>query len=326
MLSLACSSLAELSPTATPMPTATSTPRPIPTNTSTPAGPVSNTGNPIIVSAGDLSLSNELYEHPSGLLSFYPITGWKIEASDYFVSMIDPNTGVGYYITITNTGYKLDKDAFTAFRTNMEGYYTFRNGYQEISNNTNDSINLHVIEKIYDQEGIEVYASSIYQQYDNIIYDIEMIGGTEFAQTNSPHIIMFNSFTQTITIDNEIASDLPLYQYSWTYQPQDINASLVVPYAWSYQVDESTSAESVYFFSPDNNAVTQFVIFKNTPKYNQQQGFDSAMVWLNSAHSNNANDIQPGDISEIQPGLYLFGWSSQSGETVGAMTYDVRIP
>jgi hypothetical protein len=308
------------------VPTATFTPTPLPTSTPTQAFPVSADGSPIVASVGDLSLSNELYDHLSGMVTFYPMQGWDIEALDYLISMVEPDTGVGFYITITNTGYELDPDAYTAFRNNMEEFYTFRDGYEEISRNSNESINLHVTEKIYNQDNAQIYASSTYQQFDNVILTIEMIGGIDFALTNGPHIIMYNSFTQTITFDSQKASELPLYQYTWTYRALDVNASLVVPFAWSAQFDDTSNFETASFFSPDYNAATQFVIFKNTPKYNQQQGFDSAMVWLNAAHSNNANDVQPADVSEIEPGLYLFGWSSQSGATIGAMTYDIRIP
>lgn len=326
ILSLACSSLAELSPTATPVPTATFTPTLAPTNTPTPSGPLSATGDPLVVSVGDLALSDELYEHPSGFVSFYPLQGWDIEASDYLVSMVDPETNVGFYITITNTGYELDQDAYATFRSNMEEYY-MTDGYQEVSSNSDASIGVYVIEKVYNLENTQMYASSFYQQFDNIILTIEMIGTVDFAQSNSPHIIMYNSFTQTVTVDLDKSSKLPLYQFTWTYQPQDINASLIVPFAWTYQVDETSSLSSAYFFAPDNNAATQFVIVKNTPKYNQQLGFDAVMVWLNATHSNNANDVELfGEVSELEPGLYLFGWTSQASGKFGTMTYDIRIP
>lgn len=330
-LSLACSSVAELSPTATPLPTSTFTPAP-PTNTPTPEGPVSTTGNPLVASVGDLKLFGIRYQHPNGLASFYPMEGWDIEETDYSVSMTHPETGVNYYISVTNTGYMLDETSFENFRLIMEEIYTLQANYTEISAGSNPDIQLYYVEKTYtgfDEE--TYYAYSIYQQFDNVIYTIEVSGKEAFVQANpaNPYRIMFDSFTQTIEIDSTIAAEYPMYQQSWVYTPDDNNVSLEVPWAWAYYPDSvDETFHYTYFYSPDYLAGVE-LIRQDTVKLTKETGLDFALTYLNLLHSGEANDVKInlyGELQELETGKYMTDWQSETSGKIGNILYDIRIP
>lgn len=332
VLSLACSSVAELSATATPLPTSTFTPTPPPTSTPTPAGPVSTTGNPIVTSVGDLSLSNERYEHPNGFVSFYPMEGWEISETDYSVAMTDPETGVYYYLSVTNTGYALDADSFENYRTIMEEFYTFQSNYTEIDTGSNPSIQLHYVEKTYTgSDGVDYYAYSLYQQFDSVIFLLEVAGKAAHVQAEptNPYRIMFDSFGQTMEVDSELASEFPMYQQTWTYTPDDIDGSIVAPWAWGYLSDSlDETYHYTYFYSPDSLAMIEF-IRQDTVKLTKELGLDFAVNYLNLLHSGDANDIkinQFGELQELETGLYLFDWQSETSGEIGTMLYDTRIP
>lgn len=332
VLSLACSSVAELSATATPLPTSTFTPTPPPTSTPTPAGPVASDGSTLVTKFGDLELSNELYEHPNGWVSFYPMKGWEIEVNDFSVTMYEPSSNVNFYITATNTGYTLNEEAYANFRNNMEELYFFQDQYEEINSGGNEAINLYFVEKRYlgSDGSTKLYAVSIYQQFDEIIYTIEMVGNEEFAtgDADNPYRVMFNSFTQTIETDNSVAATLPLYQYSWSYTSPTTNASISVPWAWSFFIDQSEGFQYANFYSPDFAAYAQFVQ-QDTVKLTKELGLDFAISYLNIVHSNGSNDVQInqfGELEELEEGLYFFDWESKDAGKAGLLKYDIRIP
>ncbi len=331
IVSLACSSVSEFTATATPEPTPTSTPAPPPTPTPTPDVPLSTSGNPIVVEAGNLRLITERFEHPRGFVSFNVMDGWEVEYNDFSATMTDPNTGVMYMITVTNTGYELDADAYAGFRDANEEVYLFTEDFKEVDSGENPAIKLHYIEKTYTRsDGVEMYAFSLYQQFDSVIFTTELIGGSEFVQADAsnPYKIMFDSFGQTITVFSDTASEFELYEQRWTYQAGDVNASLTVPWSWTFFADQSEGFQYANFYSPDFAAYAQFVR-QDTVKLTKELGLDFAVSYLNIVHSNGGSDVQInafGDMKEVTDGLYNLTWESKSAGKAGLLTYDIRVP
>jgi len=258
--------------------------------------------------------------------------GWDIEETDYSVSMTHPETGVSYYISATNTGYMLEAESYENFRLIMEEIYTSQANYVEIDAGANPGIQLYFVEKTYtgyDEENYYVY--SIYQQFDNVIYTIEVSGKEAFVQANpvNPYRIMFDSFTQTLEINSTIASEFPMYQQSWVYTPDDNNVSLEIPWAWSYYPDSvDETLYYTYFYSPDNLAGVEF-IRQNTVKLTPELGLDFAVNYLNLLHSGEANDVKInifGELQELETGLYLIDWQSETSGEIGNMLFDIRTP
>jgi len=333
VLSLACSSIAEFSATATPLPTSTFTPTSPPTSTPTPAGPVASDGSTLVTKFGNLELANELYEHPDGWLSFYPMKGWEIEESDIGISMFEPSTNVGFYITATNTGYTLNEEAYANFRNNMEEFYIFLDQYEEINSGGNEAINLHFIEKQYMRSdgSAKVYAVSIYQQFDGVIYTIEMIGSQEFAtgDADNPYRVMFDSFTRTIETDSSIAATLPLYQYSWSYTSPTTNASISAPWAWSFFVIDEENAYIAAFESPDTLAGSRLInlpTVKLTDTTAKSLGKDLTLAFLEGFTGDTGiKIIGDGEVKDYGPGQYIYAWEAPNNAISGVLIYDINI-
>ena len=333
VLSLACSSIAEFSATATPIPTLTFTPTPPPTSTPTPAGPVASDGSTLVTKFGNLELANELYEHPGGWVSFYPMKGWEIEVNDFSVTMYEPSTNVGFYITATNTGYTLNEEAYANFRNNMEELYFFQDQYEEINSGGNEAINLYFVEKRYMRSdgSTKLYAVSIYQQFDEVIYTIEMVGNEEFAtgDSDNPYRVMFDSFTRTIETDTSVAATLPLYQYFWNFTSPTTNASISSPWAWSFFVVDEDNTYIAAFESPDALAGARLInlpTVKLTDATAKNLGKDLTLAFLGGfTGDTDVKIIGDGEVKDKGPGQYIYAWEAPNSTISGVLVYDINI-
>ncbi len=333
VLSLACSSISEFSATATPVPTQTFTPTPPPTSTPTPAGLVAADGSTLVTKFGTLELSNELYEHPDGWVSFYPMKGWEIEANDFSVTMYEPSTNVSFYITATNTGYTLNEEAYTNFRNNMEEFYFYQDQYKELNRGSNEDISLYFVEKQYARvdASAQIYAVSIYQQFDEVIYTIEMVGNTAFANGNSdnPYRVMFDSFSRTIETNTQVAATLPLYQYSWEYVSPTTNASISAPWAWSFFIVEDDKSYIAAFESPDAVAGSRLInldTLKITDATAKSLGKDLTLAFLSGfTGDTEVYIIEDGEVKDKAPGQYIYGWEAPNSNISGVLFYDINI-
>ncbi|MCB0102336.1 MAG: hypothetical protein H6635_09950 [Anaerolineales bacterium] len=328
ILSLACSSVSGLVATPTPQPTSTFTPTPPPTQTPTPEGPRAANGETIVASIGNLKLSNELYTHPNGFVSFYPMEGWEITSDDYYVNMAEPNGNVVYTFTAINTGYELDSAAFEQFRINGELLYTYQEQYNEINSGSNPAINLYFIEKSYILEGIEFYVNTIYQQIGNVIYITEVYGDINVINPDPTNFywVMFNSFTQTININSKIASGFPMYEWTWSYTADDVPASLNVPWHWSYDTD--TTQNIAYFAAPDNKAGVNMLSIptvKLVGDIGKNFAFDLSLTYLEN--TTNASDFVTSEVENFTAGegTYIYSWSSETIDISGITLLDTRV-
>ncbi|NWF64171.1 MAG: hypothetical protein HXY38_07690 [Chloroflexi bacterium] len=328
-ISLACSSVSELAATPTPLPTSTFTPTPPPTPTPTPEGPRSSNGNPIVTSLGNLSLSNELYTHPTGFVSFYPMEGWELTETHYSVEMAEPGGNVVYSITAINTGYKLDSAAFEQFRLNNEAFYMGLDEYKEINNSSNPAINLYLVEKTYAIAGAKFYAQTIYQQFGNVIYTIEIYGDGNLIKSDpdNPYLIMFDSFAQTMNVHSDIVSTFPMYEWRWNYQSDYLPVTISVPWHWYY--DENFETQVTHFVSPDNLAGANLIIsdtVKLVGETGKKLGFDLSLVYLQAV--THADDIVTSEVENFKAGdgRYAYTWSSQTSNYSGAVLFDTRVP
>lgn len=324
VLSLACSSLSDFTATATPLPTSTFTPIP---PTATPAGPVSTTGNLIVASMAGLELSGEKYIHPTGFVSFYPMKDWEIYETDFSVAMTHPETSVGYYINVNNTGYPLNAEEYATFRNNAEEFYKSLDNYVEMDAGSNEAIQLYYVNKNYTLNDAEYYTSTIYQQIGSVIYTMEMYGETQFLSGDefNPYRVMFDSFLQTIEVHSDIASEFPLYQQTWNFTATEAPATIAVPWTWAFETNATENGIGTFFYSPDGQASAGLMTFTTVNLVGdtgKKIGLDSAMAYLQGM----AGEINTSDVQDFQPGgAYAFRWESPSSGQSGVMIYDIRV-
>jgi hypothetical protein len=348
-VSLACSSVSELIATATPLPTSTFTPTPSPTSTLTPTPSPTITptpqvprsaasGEPVLASFGSLKLSNALYTHPKGFVSFYPMEGWKIKESDFAVFMSDPDHNVTYSVTATNTGYELDDSAFEQFRKNTEQGYSVQSEYQELDQGENKDINLYYIEKTYQFfNGQAMYTYSIYQKLGSAIYLIELTGPADVVRreyTNA-YWVMFDSFSQTIVVHSKIVAQFPIYQWTWDHTIENVGASITVPWSWTLNfnqwklsANQKDTVNFIYFSSPDNLAgidIFDMPTVKLVGEAGKKIAVDYSLTYLKSTTGKDDFKII-GPEKYKEDGVYLYSWNSKASGLIGVTILDTRTP
>lgn len=312
VINLACATLGT-PPTATPVPTNT----PKPTNTPAP------TATPITLFVDGVAkdaLEETVFEHKSGAIEFNAPKGWTIEEYDYDVYVQSPES-VFFYISVTNTGYELSANELNNYIQGAEDfYYGYREGYEEINRESNPSIKLEVIEKTYPIDGGGTFfARSMYQQFGQAIFTIEMFGNYDEILSNPSYDQVFAAFFQSLFVDSGVAATLPIYGPKWSYETNDQAYNIYFPQGWKYNFYDVTIGFTFQeeLISPDENAVIQiFSIPDSTLKTDLKSVEELSLLILNDVYTNGANDVEVVDRGQ-EPNRVLYEWKSASNKFSG---------
>lgn len=307
--SLACSSLGT-PPTSTPVPTNT----PKPTNTPAPTATI-----PIVNVDGSVELDETVYNHPSGAFSFNSPKGWTIDDSGSYVVSIQSPEDVIFYVTVTNTGHALDRDSFDNYIAESEGlYYTYRDDYEQTNREVNEDINLVLIEKTYTKEGKTYSASSVYQQFGQVIYTFDMVGDNSLIQANPNYSYTFNAFLTSTNAYSDVAATLPVYEDRWVLYAASEKYQINVPTGWKYSVAEDNGLNFIEedLLAPDNTAGIKVLTLdekSGTPSISYLNEF--TLLVLNSIYGKD-DDVKIVDETE-QDGDQLLEWTSPGSNSNG---------
>lgn len=313
IVNLACASFA--SPTATPVPTNT----PKPTNTPAPTPTLITV---FVDGTAEDALEETIFEHTSGAFEFNAPKGWVIDEYDNDV-YIESSESVFFYVAVTNTGYQLSADEYDNFVQNSEDFfYGYRDGFQETSREANESINLKLIEKTYPVDGETYFARSIYQQFGQSIFIVEMFGSQNEILSNPSYDQIFAAFFQSLVVDSGVAATLPVYSLSWIFQSADQAYNFQLPQGWKYDYLEINEVFQTMegLISPDEHAVIQVFSSFDTINYgtddhlNYLEGYTERL--LNSNYSGNSNDIQILN-KDSKSGKMLLEWKSNTSAING---------
>jgi hypothetical protein len=308
VVNLACASLG-----ATP----TATPTPLPTNTPPP------TATPITLfvdGSANEALDENIFTHKTDAFEFNPPKGWTLDEYDYEVFLQSPES-VFFYVSVTNTGNELRADEFSTYIQNVEDFfYSYREGYQEINREANPSINLEVIEKTYPTDGGGTFfVRSLYQQFGQSIFSVEMSGDYNEILSNPSYDQIFAAFFQSLTVDSGVAATLPVYGPSWIYQTGDQAYNINIPYGWKYNYYDVTIGftEQYQIASPDGNAAIQsFENTDSTLKTDLKSLEEFSLILINGNYTNGANDIEVVDRSQ-ESGRVLYEWKTDTNQFTG---------
>lgn len=312
IVNLACASLGT-PPTATPVPTNT----PKPTNTPQPTPTIITLS---VDGVAQDALDEKVFTHKTNAFEFNPPKGWTIDEFEYEVFVQSPES-VFFYVGVTNTGYELSTNEFAAYVQNAEDfYYGYREGYQEINRETNQSINLELIEKTYPVDGGGTFfVRSIYQQFGQSIFTVEMSGDYDEILSNPSYDQIFSAFFQALTVDSGVAATLPVYSTSWLYQTNDQAYSINIPQGWKYDYYDVTIGFNFQeqVVSPDENAVIQIFSKPDTTLKTDLKSIEElSLIILNDVYTNNANDIEVVDRNQ-ESGRVLYEWKSATNQFSG---------
>lgn len=312
VVNLACGGLTPAA-TATPVPTNTA----IPTNT---PQPVATPITLFVDGTAEDALDETIFKHASGAFEFNAPKGWTIEEFDNDVFIQSPES-VFFYLSVTNTGYKLTPSEFSRYIQNSEDFfYGYREGYKELNRVKDESIDLELIDKTYSLEnGSTAFVSSIYQQFDQVIYTVELYGDLDEILGNPSYEQVFNAFYQSLLVHSKTAATLPIYGLSWSYQTNDQAYTLNMPQGWEYEYYEITAGFTSQYqlISPDGHAVINVFEDAGNSLATDIKSLDEfSLLLLNANYSNGTNDIKIVTKGEESNGIF-YEWTSPSNAYSG---------
>jgi hypothetical protein len=321
LVGLACSAGADtaptLEPTDEPVVLPTSEPEPtaelpkpaLPTQGAAPAGPA------------PFEIDSNVYEHPSGIFSFNPPVGWSMDESDSDLLMVAPDNTGSLYLSATNTGVELDMESLDNFIQAREAnFFSGRDEYTQQDYQIYEDATA-VTKKTFLFDNIPQYVFTIYLARGPAVFAFDFWADEDLAEAyNQPFLDVAN----TIIYDGNMAANLPLYNYVYTYSDPNGLFEFEVPSSWTYAYDEGENVYTDTFTSPDNHAVIQNITYDDGTEISKSVAGQFALNLLNMVYTDGANDIKiTGD--KVQPdGSERLTWESRSGGFSGISFFETR--
>ncbi len=312
-VSLACAGSATPTPTAIPTNTAV--------NTAVPPSPTA-------VKAAPMELSTELYTHPSGAFTFYPPVGWEIKDSDIDVLVYEPETGITFYVAVTNFGLPLDAASYEAYVNATETYYyTSMEGYEQLDYGVGTAKDVYVVEKTYLYDGKTQYAKSIYNQFGQVNFVFEVIGQDSIVKENPEYLALFDKFFEKLEVAADAVLTRPVYELTWKFVGPDNSMTIDVPVGWTYSLDDRTTYSDAVMeslTSPDGAALIENISVVDGNTYTMGNAGEMALFLLNERYSNGGGDVRVSNIQTLSDGSEYWTWKSTKGGYSGVTNFELR--
>jgi hypothetical protein len=213
------------------------------------------------LSNSSLELDTHLYRDQKGLFQFYPPLGWAIDQGVDIVTFKAPDDPGKISFQVTNTGTKLDGDAFQRFVEARE-INTFSQ-YDKIDNQNavveidKASATARLVKGIR-VNNTPFVVSTFYKQFEQAIVNID------FWSSPSDYPSRSNQYEKIVTsliFNNHAAANLVTYSPSYTFHSRDNLFTMDIPTSWKYTTVVGTYTHVDTFYSPDQNAVIQTIIY-----------------------------------------------------------------
>jgi hypothetical protein len=266
------------------------------------------------------TVSQELYEHPSGSFSFYPPEGWELTETAFDATFAEPNGNGSVYISVTNTGYELDEASLANFVNASEGSYfaTYFEEYNQVSNDYYPETKSIQVVKTLTYNGTPWTVVSIYLQEGQAIIEVT------FWIISADHVDAYVELLVDMNLQEGSASDLFPYAFSYTFTDKNSFFQFDVPFSWGYEYVEDGDVYIDTFSSPDGNAAIQDIVYDAGETMNQGVAGEAALSLLNSFYTSGSGDIKISK-DEIQPdGSEKLTWTSKKGGYSGVTFFESR--
>lgn len=327
IVGLACNAVSNPEPTQPPQPTLAPLPTqppiqptepPPPTSTAQPAQPTSEPIQPTEPSGDQagLKLADTLYLHPEGLFELYPVEDWTITQEDEGSVLFEaPDFSGAINIQVTNTGYKLDPEAFEKFVDARDiNFFIIYDNYEELEQSVDAANGTATVVKSLDFDGVSQTVISYYDQHDQAIYSLDFWADEEVYDTYAD---TYDAFFDNITVDSAVAAEQELYLWIYDfYGPGDL-FTIEVPTSWRFETITDDVSVVDTFYSPDDHAVIQNIAYDDGEEVSKSFAGAFALELLKEFY---AADISISD-DQVQPdGSERLVWTSQVGSIAGSLS------
>jgi hypothetical protein len=306
-------------PTVTPLPEVMATTAPILAVTPKPTLEAMQPGATPGSQVRELRLDTVPYTHPADLFTIYPPVGWTAESGDASVSFEAPDYSGYIYVQVTNTGHKLESDAFEAFVQAREANrFADLTDYEEIGYEIDSLWGVAAVTKELTFDGVPQYVITYYDQYDLAIYTIDLWLDTDRLDAYSA---AYDEIFETIEVNSSAVAELDTYLWIYTFTGPNNLFTIEVPIAWSYVRDEGANVIVDTFYAPDDHAVIQNVSYDDGTAVSKAMAGAFALELLKTYY---ASDIRITDDRVQTDGSERLTWHSRNGDYSGVSFFETR--
>lgn len=220
---------------------------------------------PFVTSIPDLiteqsGLTSDEFIYPGGVFHLSVPEGWTLEVSEYGSVFISEPGGEGaIYITVTNTGYALESQAFDQFlKAREENFFAEFPGYEEINREINENHNYGFVEKKVIFNEIPEMVDTYYFAEDQAVFVIDFWMEVEKEQD---YKMMYHPMIESFQKDPALVKDFIIYNFIYEFRDSTDDFSFEAPISWLYQTVSEDGSIIDYFYAPDNQAYLQHIIF-----------------------------------------------------------------
>jgi hypothetical protein len=224
--------------------------------------------------------------------------------------------------SVSKTGEQLDSTALEAFiKATEANYFGGFNDYKETNYSFDPSTNSALVSKTLSTENGDRKAFTYYLQDGLGVYSFDFWVN---ADQSSDYKDAYANLLGTITTDGKAAVDLPVYSFIYTFTDKNNQFQFDVPLAWTYAYNESKTAYSDTFTSPDNHSLIENISYDDGTATTKAQAGDLALQFLNKGYTNGANDIKITGDKVQKDGSERLTWTSRSGGFSGQSFFETR--
>lgn len=212
-----------------------------------------------IIASQSVNLETTLFNHPQSLYSIMVPKSWSVDKDAETITFKAPQEEATLALSVSNTGYPLDKASFSRFVENDENNKSSTlERLVEISRNESSDENELTIEKsYYDQDKLKRWLS-FYRQENQMIFKGDFIIDENAYKAYSNVI---SDLFSSLSVNEQAVAKLPLYSFDMATLHSNDHFSFLAPPYWNFERVDEDNATVETFTSPDENAVIQAIVY-----------------------------------------------------------------
>jgi hypothetical protein len=316
LTALACG--ASVEPTATPLPRPTQ--RPAATATTAAANPTA-TVRPLPTQGGGsglVVLPDTPYRHPSGGFTIRLPEDWEVDEKDESIFVTSSDGIVAIEISFINAGATLAADELNTFIQAIEDNFfaTFpRYRANPFETQPDGSILVHKTLEL--SSGTPQTVFSYYWQEGTVVFEQDF-----WVDTNAyeDYVGGLLEIANSMTTNPAAASVADIYGIVYTFTGPNDYFAIQVPYAWTYDRNESSGLIADAFLAPDGGTYIENITFDDGQPRADLSGFARQLL----ADYYGVNDLEVEEEVPQSDGSVRLDWSSAAQGITGETFYETR--
>lgn len=275
--------------------------------------------SPDIKTSQPADVKTMLYTHPEGLFSLQAPENWQVDQVSNTVSFSALQDDAIISITVVNTGYPLDNQAFMRFVETQESTKASElEGYIEIDRQVSPGDDSIAITKSFFIHNVIKKGASYYHRSGQVVCMADIQVDEVFYETYQN---LFQDVYSSISLNEDAISKLPIYSFDQADMHSNGRFSILIPPYWSSSRTEENYAIVETFISPDEYAVIQTIIYDDGQPTSRTVASQLALALLRENYTKKITTFQDVIMGD---GREKLTWSSSENGYQGITSVATR--